>query len=214
MPSFMGRRLIGALALQHLWGEGRHSAMIGTYGINARKFPDSLDPTGPTDRFRDVGVDAQYQYITDRHRFSTQLNWISERQDLDATLGAGAASNPSDRLRTFKGEVTYYYDTKYGATLAYFRASGDEDVSLYNTRASVTGSATGSPKTSGYVFEVNWLPRRDVRLLLQYTAYRDFNGSRTKYDGFGRNANDNKYPLPDGMDHDLTVKWDLPAISD
>ena len=59
MPSFMGRRLIGALALQHLWGEGRHSAMIGTYGINARKFPDSLDPTGPTDRFRDVGVDAQ-----------------------------------------------------------------------------------------------------------------------------------------------------------
>jgi hypothetical protein len=45
--------------------------MIGTYGINARKFPDSLDPTGPADRFRDVGIDAQYQYITDRHRFST-----------------------------------------------------------------------------------------------------------------------------------------------
>jgi hypothetical protein len=133
MPSFMGRRLIGALALQHLWGEGRHSAMIGTYGINARKFPDSLDPTGPTDRFRDVGVDAQYQYITDRHRFSTQLNWISERQDLDATLGAGAASNPSDRLRTFKGEVTYYYDTKYGATLTYFRTTGNEDDALYNT---------------------------------------------------------------------------------
>jgi hypothetical protein len=39
------------LALQHVWGEGTHSAMIGTYGINARKFPDSLDPTGPTDRF-------------------------------------------------------------------------------------------------------------------------------------------------------------------
>jgi hypothetical protein len=179
------------LALQHVWDEGRHSAMIGTYGINARKFPDSLHPTGPADRFRDVGIDAQYQYITDRHRFSTQLNWISERQDLDATFGAGAASNPSDRLRTFKGKVTYYYDTKYGATLAYFRATGDEDVSLYNTRAPVTGSATGSPKTSGYVFEVNWLPRRDVRLLLQYTAYRDFNGSRTNYDGFGRNAKDN-----------------------
>ena len=188
--------------------------MIGTYGINARKFPDSLDPTGPTDRFRDVGVDAQYQYITDRHRFSTQLNWISERQDLDATLGAGAASNPSDRLRTFKGKVTYYYDTKYGARLAYFRTTGNEDDALYNTGVPVTGSATGSPETSGYIFEVNWLPRRDVRLLLQYTAYRDFNGSRTKYDGFGRNANDNKYPLPDGMDHDLTVKWDLPAISD
>jgi hypothetical protein len=179
------------LALQHVWGEGTHSAMIGTYGINARKFPDSLDPTGPTDRFRDLGVDAQYQYITDRHRFSTQLNWISERQDLDATFGAGAASNSSDRLRTFKGKVTYYYDTKYGATLAYFRTTGNEDNALYNTGERVTGSGIGSPKTSGYIFEVNWLPRRDVRLLLQYTAYRDFNGSRTNYDGFGRNAKDN-----------------------
>jgi hypothetical protein len=179
------------LALQHVWGEGTHSAMIGTYGINARKFPDSLEPTGPTDRFRELGIDAQYQYITDRHRFSTQLNWISERQDLDATLGAGAASNPSDRLRTFKGKVTYYYDAKYGATLAYFRTTGNEDDALYNTGAPVTGSATGSPKTSGYIAELDWLPRRDVRLLLQYTAYRDFNGSRTNYDGFGRNAKDN-----------------------
>jgi hypothetical protein len=178
-------------ALQHLWGDGTHSAMIGTYGTNARKFPDSLDPTGPTDRFRDVGIDAQYQYITDRHRFSTQLNWINEKQDLDATFGAGAASNPSNRLRAFKGNATYYYEQKYGATLAYFRTTGSVDDSLYNTGEGVTGSVTGSPKTSGYIIELNWLPRRDVRFLLQYTAYRDFNGSRTNYDGFGRNANDN-----------------------
>jgi hypothetical protein len=31
-------------------------------------------PTGPVNRFNDLGMDAQYQYITDRHRFSTQLN--------------------------------------------------------------------------------------------------------------------------------------------
>ena len=90
-----------------------------------------------------------------------------------------------------QGQVTYYYDTKYAATLAYFRTTGNEDDALYNTGVPVTGSATGSPKTSGYIFEVNWLPRRDVRLLLQYTAHRDFNGSRTNYDGFGRNAKDN-----------------------
>jgi hypothetical protein len=179
------------LALQHVWSEGEQSAMIGTYGINARKFPDSLDPTGPSDRFRDVGIDAQYQYITDHHRFSTQLNWIRERQNLDATFGAGGASNSSDVLRTFNGKVTYYYDAKYGATLAYFRTNGDIDEGLYNTGQPVTGSAIGSPNSSGYIFEVNWLPRRDVRLLLQYTAYRDFNGSRINYDGFGRNAKDN-----------------------
>jgi hypothetical protein len=179
------------LALQHTWAEGTHSAMIGTYGINVRKFPNSLDPTGPTDRFQDFGFDAQYQYVTDPHRFSAQLNWIREKQDYDATFSAGGASNPSDRLRTFRGKVTYYYDNKYGATLAYFSTNGNTDDSLYNTGAPVTGSTLGSPKTSGYIAEIDWLPRRDVRLLLQYTAYRNFNGSRTNYDGFGRNAKDN-----------------------
>jgi hypothetical protein len=179
------------LALQRVWDEGTHSAMIGTYGISARKFPDSLDPTGPTDRFRDTGIDAQYQYITDRHRFSVQFNWIKEKQDLDASFAAGAASNPSDQLRIFKGKLTYYFDQTYGANLAYFRTSGSVDNGLYNTGEPVIGSATGSPKTSGYVFELNWLPRRDVRFLLQYTAYRDFNGSSTNYDGFGRDAKDN-----------------------
>jgi hypothetical protein len=178
-------------ALQHVWGGGTHSAMIGTYGMDARKFPDSLAPTGPTDRFRDIGVDAQYQYITDRHRFSTQLNWITERQNLDATFEAGGASNPSDRLHTFRAKGTYYFDNKYGATLAYFRTDGDVDDALYNNGNPVTGSARGSPKTGGYIVELDWLPRRDVRLLLQYTAYRDFNGGRTNYDGFDRNARDN-----------------------
>lgn len=179
------------LALQHAWDEGTHSVMIGTYGIDARKFPDSLDPTGPTDRFLDTGIDAQYQYITDRHRFSAQLNWIREKQTLDATFGAGAASNPSDTLKTFRGKLTYYYDRQYGATLAYFRTTGDSDDTLYNTGEPVTGSANGSPNTSGYIVELDWLPRRDIRLALQYTGYRTFNGASTNYDGFGRSARDN-----------------------
>ena len=179
------------LALQHAWNEGTHSMMIGTYGIDARKFPDSLDPTGPTDRFLDTGIDAQYQYITDRHRFSAQLNWVREKQTRDATFGAGAASNPSDTLKTFRGKLTYYYDRQYGATLAYFRTWGNSDDALYNTGEPVTGSANGSPNTSGYIVELDWLPRRDIRLALQYTGYRTFNGASTNYDGFGRNARDN-----------------------
>ena len=179
------------LALQHAWNEGTHSMMIGTYGIDARKFPDSLDPTGPTDRFLDTGIDAQYQYITDRHRFSAQLNWVREKQTLDATFGAGAASNPSDTLKTFRGKLTYYYDRQYGATLAYFRTWGNSDDALYSTGEPVTGSANGSPNTSGYIVELDWLPRRDIRLALQYTGYRTFNGASTNYDGFGRNARDN-----------------------
>ena len=55
----------------------------------------------------------------------------------------------------------------------------------------MAGSASGSPKTSGLIAELDWLPRRDVRLMVQYTAYREFNGARGDYDGFGRNARDN-----------------------
>jgi hypothetical protein len=51
--------------------------------------------------------------------------------------------------------------------------------------------ANGSPSTSGYIVELDWLPRRDMRLALQYTGCRTFNGASTNYDGFGRNARDN-----------------------
>jgi hypothetical protein len=179
------------LALQHAWGEGTHSAMIGTYGLVARRFPDSIDPNGPSDRFRDVGIDAQYQYVTDLHRFSAQLNWISESQGLDATYAAGGASNPMDTLHAFKGKATYYYDQRYGATLQYFQTTGSVDDALYDTGQPLTGSTSGSPRTSGIVGELDWLPRRDLRLILQYTAYRRFNGATSNYDGFGRNAKDN-----------------------
>jgi hypothetical protein len=179
------------LALQHTWDAGTHSAMLGTYGLVARKYPDPSDRTTPSDRFRDVGVDAQYQFITDRHRVGVQANWIEEQQRLDGTFAAGDASNPQNTLRTFRGKVSYYYDLRYGATLQLFRTRGSGDGGLYATGDPVTGSAAASPDNSGAVLELDWLPRRDLRLAVQYTAWREFNGARSNYDGFGRNAADN-----------------------
>ena len=179
------------LALQHVWDEGTHSAMIGTYGLVARKFPDSLDPTGPSDRYRDIGIDARYQYVTDLHRFSAQLNWIHENQGLDATFAAGGASNPTDTLRTFKAKATYYYAQKIGATVQYFQTTGSTDSGLYDTGEPVTGSATGSPKNSGVVSRDRLAaPSRSAA----GTAIHRLPGiqwRRSNYDGFGRNAHDN-----------------------
>jgi hypothetical protein len=35
------------------------------------------------------------------------------------------------------------------------------------------------------------MPKQNVRVGAQYTAYNKFNGASTNYDGFGRNAKDN-----------------------
>ena len=175
------------LALQHDWSEGKYSAMLGAYGLTVDRYPDNINPSGPTDRFRDTGVDAQYQYITDQHRITMQLNYLREKQDWFAT----ALSNASDTLRSFKAKGTYYYQTKYGFNLAHFSTKGSADGALYNTGSPTSGSISGSPDSAGTIWELNYLPRRDIRLLLQYTAYSKFNGAKTNYDGFGRNAKDN-----------------------
>jgi hypothetical protein len=178
------------LALQHEWDSGKHSAMVGTYGMTVDKFPDNLDPHGPTDHFKDIALDAQYQYITDKHRASGQLNWIREKQEWDASFPLGDTSNPSDTLKSFKAKATYYYQKKYGINVGYFSTKGGADANLYPADQ-VTGSATGSPNTSGYVVELNYLPKRDIRLVLQYTGYNKFNGAKHDYDGLGRDASDN-----------------------
>lgn len=100
-------------------------------------------------------------------------------------------NNPSDRLYSAKAKITYYFEKKYGVNLACFSTHGSHDDALYNTGSPIDGSATGSPNNAGYILELNYLPRRDMRLVLQYTGYKKFNGARQNYDGFGRNAADN-----------------------
>ncbi|MGZ3256584.1 MAG: cytochrome C [Caldimonas sp.] len=179
------------LALQREWDEGGQSAMVGAFGLTAKKYPDPMTPTGPADKFRDVGVDAQYQYVTDAHRFSGQIAYIREKQNLDGTFAAEGSSNASNRLNSLSAKLTYYYMTKYGATLGYQRVHGDADAGLYATGEAIGGSVNGRPDSSAVIVELNWLPWRDRRFTLQYTAYQKFNGARTNYDGFGRNAKDN-----------------------
>jgi hypothetical protein len=64
-------------------------------------------------------------------------------------------------------------------------------MALYGGAVPVSGSANGSPDSEAYLLELNWLPWRDRRFTLQYTAYEKFNGAKDNYDGNGRNASDN-----------------------
>jgi len=185
------------VALSHDWGA--NSAMIGTYGMIVNRYPSNLDTSTATDRYRDVAVDAQYQYITDPHTFTAQATYIDERQSYNASyaavqetgagIGAGPTpDNPTDTLKTFKLKGTYYFDRKYGGTLAYFSTTGSADAGLYGSDAD--GNAR-TPNSNGYILELDYLPIQNVRLMLQYTAYNKFDGAKNNYDGNGRNANDN-----------------------
>ena len=72
---------------------------------------------------------------------------------------------------------------------------------LRYTPGPVFGSATGSPQTSGYRVQLEYVPFGksgsfaapwvNLRLGLQYTGYWRFNGSSSNYDGSGRSASDN-----------------------
>jgi hypothetical protein len=186
------------LALQQDWDKGRQAGMVGTFGLEAKKYPDNLDASGPTDRFRDVGVDAQYQYITDEHRFSTMYTYIREHQNLDATFAAGGATRATNTLSQTNLKASYYYNLWYGISVGAQRTTGSSDPGLYNTASALSGSVNGSPNSAARIFELNWLfsldgseTHRKQRLVLQYTAYSKFNGGTSNYDGFGRNAKDN-----------------------
>ena len=186
------------LAYNREWGA--HSLMLGTYGLIVERYPDNTLPNTPTDRFTDVAVDAQYQYITDPHTFTAQATYIHEKQNYHASyaatldgspIGAGPTPyNASDRLHTTKFKASYYYEHMYGSTLAYFSTRGNIDMGLYSP-GSVNGSNIGSPNSTGYIVEFSYTPIQYLRLMLQYTAYTKFNGGASNYDGSGRNARDN-----------------------
>jgi hypothetical protein len=178
------------VALQHQWGE--HYLSLGTYGMVANIFPDG-GVRGPTDKFTDIALDAQYQYLAKNHTVSLETTWIHERQERNASFSLGEAANATDNLDTFKINLNYYHKSCFGhigGSVAYFSVTGDTDTQLYSPDP-VDGSRNGSPDSDGFILEADYLPLDKLRLGLQYTIYNKFNGSHTNYDGFGRNASDN-----------------------
>ena len=177
-------------ALQHDWGG--NSLELGTYGLYARVHPDGITG-GSTDDFTDVALDTQYQFSTGPHIFSLRGTYIHEKQNWDGSYKLGAAQSRHSTLEEYKANANYYYRSSYGifgGTLAYFLTDGDNDDLLYSPDP-VDGSRTGSPDSSGFILQGDWIFREKYKFALQYTIYDKFNGSSSNYDGSGRDASDN-----------------------
>jgi hypothetical protein len=202
------------VALTREWGA--HNAMVGAFGLDAKVYVDPNDTGSGTNRYRDTGVDAQYQYILDPHAVTVTASYINERityadsvanqdhpLDPDGTLGL-PATNSSDTLKMFRAKASYVYHHTYGGSASVFDIHGSTN-SLYQTSAydpenpgvllegsqGVTGNLAGSPATRGWTGELFWTPVQYLRVGMQYTMFSKFNGSSSNYDGFGRSAKDN-----------------------
>jgi hypothetical protein len=167
-------------ALQHTWGP--QYLELGTYGMSTRLYPAGV--TGPTDRYTDVALDAQYERKVGKGSITAHTTWIHEAQNLPASVGT-ASTNLSNTLKTFKIDGSYYTAGRVGMTVSYFSRTGDADALRY------PGSVTGSPNSNGVVGELDFLPWLNTRFVVQYVTYGKFDGARSNYDGSGRNASDN-----------------------
>jgi hypothetical protein len=186
------------LALQHAWKD--HYFSLGTYGLRAKVFP-GRDRSAGTDRYTDIGIDASYQFLgSSQHIVGLNTTFIRENQNLSASQALGDATQDSNSLNTFQANASYIFKQTYGLTLGYFQTTGTTDPELYPP-APISGSASGSPNSKGYILELDytpfgkadslWAPWLNARFSLQYVGYTEFNGSRSNYDGFGRSASDN-----------------------
>ncbi|MGN6320302.1 MAG: cytochrome C [Dyella sp.] len=149
---------------------------------------------GPTDKFRDLGVDASYQLLNGSHHIVTvNALYLTEQQQLDATYASGGSSNLHNNLHALNANASYWYKNTWGVTLGAFADDGSKDLTLYGNN--------GSPNTRGGIAELNWnpfgqsdswaQPYANVRLGLQYVWYTRFSGLVYNVDGAGRRASDN-----------------------
>jgi hypothetical protein len=171
---------------------GNNYVEFGTYGIHVSSTPNAV--VGLKDNFTDVAADVQYERAVPWEARNDLLvvhsTYIHESSDLNATFDAKGAALVPHRLNTTKLDGVYHIGNKYAGTLGVFGTSGTADSVLY-AAAPVTGSASGGPRSTGYIGNVSWWPIQNIQLGLQYTGYWRFNGGKSNYDASGRNASGN-----------------------
>jgi hypothetical protein len=168
-------------AIEPHWGP--HWLEVGTFGMIANVHPfiaagTPLTATFPqTDKFTDIGFDAQYQYQGDNFWFTLRGNYIHEYQKLDASfnlLGAPSLTNELNEARAY-ASLAYGNNNRIVLTGQYFTSWGTQVLPL--------GLGVD---TNGWIAEIAYIPFvssfspgwpwLNTRIGLQYTWYEKVNG--------------------------------------
>lgn len=183
------------LRVAYTQAASKQSYETGLFVMVAKTYP-GRDHTAGKDRYLDLGWDAHYQTNFGKHYFTALLSSIYEKQNFGASEALGGATNADGELVSSKITVDYNFDKTLGGAVSYFRIDGSRDAGLYSD------GVNGSPDSDGVILQANYLPfgksggpafwpASSVILSAQYTIYNRFDGSRSNYDGAGRDAWDN-----------------------
>lgn len=160
---------------------GQRFYSLGLFGMDADIKPDRTSG-GPYDKYRDIGVDASYQFLgSPKHSYTLNGSYTHETR---STVAAG-----DGHLNRLDLNASYFYNQTYGLTAGLFDVCGNSNLALW-------GAASGNdkPDSNGYLLQADWTPFGksqswlapdfNLRLGVQYTYY-------DKFDGTHLNAQDN-----------------------
>lgn len=181
----------GRLAWQQQAGGG--TLEIGVFALKAQIDPGRDTTSGFTDHYSDLGLDASWQKSLGRDTLSAEGRYIHEAKELEASCALGMIGDGSTpacanvRLNEWRGDVSYHWHGKLGATLGAFWITGDRNSDLDQGNAA-------SPDSNGVIAQLDYSPwgdgkgplgkRMNLQLGVQYTAYG-------KFDGASASASDN-----------------------
>ena len=175
--------------------QGPNDFQVGAFALLAHAFPGRDESVQTTDQLRDFGADASYQFDKDKNLVTANARFIHEDQDLNASKLLGLSTNRSDSLNEMTLDASYYWDNTIGFTISHFQSWGSRDGLLY------APNRTFKPDSGGFIFQIDGTPWGkdaspygiwvNLRAGLQYTAYTQFDGASTNYDGMGTNASAN-----------------------
>ena len=166
------------VALQHEWD--KNYIELGTTGIASTQYLNGI--SGALDKFVDIGFDVQYERIMPVGTLSFHSSYTFENEN----RGDSASLSTSTKydFQSFKADGNVFLKNGCGATIGYFNNTGSADIANFPT-------GSNKPNSSGFIFELEYLPWYNTKFAAQYVAYQKFDGSSTNYDGLRRNAANN-----------------------
>ena len=171
----------------------QHHVEIGVYMLSGTVVPGGGQTLGLPVRKTDLALDANYQFISDASRvtsdrLSAHATYIHETASMapDDALALGAFDK--HWLDTMRVDVSYSVAATVTPSVQYFRTVGSADANYW-------GTPNGCPNSDGMILEVAYVPwgkpdspfpNMNVRLAVQYVNYFRFDGSSVNA---GRNNN-------------------------